>query len=126
MKRKITLLAGILAFGFILYTGCYSDQFEPEPIIIDPVDEISLANDIVPIFEEKCNSPLCHATGAVPPDLTPPNAYESMINGGYVNTEDPTSSEFYLWLIGDGGRLIMPLKNILISQYIKSRISKTY
>lgn len=108
MKRKITLLAGILAFGMFLYTGCYSDQFEPEPIIIDPVDEISFSNDIVPIFVTGCNLSICHATGAVAPDLTPANAYNAMINGGYVNTADPTASEFYLWLIGDGGRDIMP------------------
>lgn len=96
------------AWSIIYFSGCYSDQFEPEPIIIDPIDTISFAQEIIPLFETSCNLSICHATGAVDPDLTRPNAYNSLISGGYVDTGDPLQSEFYLWLIGDGGRDIMP------------------
>ena len=60
-----------LAASVLLLSRCYSDQFEPEPVIIDPVDTISFSMDIVPIFVSSCNLSICHATGAEPPDLTP-------------------------------------------------------
>jgi len=88
--------------------GCYSEQFEPEPIIIDPVDTISFSTEIIPLFEISCSFSICHSPGGVDPDLTPSNAYNSLINGGYVNSDDPIKSEFYLWLIGNDGRDIMP------------------
>lgn len=109
MKNKIGLvLVGMLLTGSIFYTGCYSDQFEPEPIIIDPVDTISFSAEILPIFVASCNQSICHGPGAVPPDLTPSKAYNSLINGDFINTSDPVASDLYLWLIGDGGRIVMP------------------
>ncbi len=109
MKLPIRLfIAMCLLLSALYYTGCYSDQFEPEPIIIDPVDTISFSNEIVPIFVTSCNLSICHASGAVPPNLTPANAYNSLVSGGYVDTDNPTASEFYLWLTGDGDRDIMP------------------
>jgi hypothetical protein len=107
-NRSRFLITAGLALIIILLSRCYSDQFEPEPIIIDPVDTISFSMDIVPIFVSSCNLSICHAAGAVAPDLTPANAYNSLVNGGYIDTMDPTQSELYFWLIGDGGREIMP------------------
>ena len=96
------------AFVILGLSSCYSDIFEPEPIVIDPVDTISFSTQIVPLFESGCNLSICHATGGAFPDLTPANAYNSLIDNGFVDTNDPTKSELYFWLIGDEGRDIMP------------------
>lgn len=109
MNNKIRyVILGILALSGILFTQCYDDQFEPEPIIIDPVDTISFSVEIAPLLVSGCAQSICHGVGASPPDLTRSNAYNSLVNGGYLDTNDPVKSELYLWLIGDGGRAIMP------------------
>ena len=55
-----------------------------EPPEIELPDTVSFSLDIIPIFEEKCIS--CHY-GIINPDLTADNAYESLINGGYVSQD---------------------------------------
>jgi len=109
MKNKFGLIVfSILALSGLLYTGCYSDQFEPEPIIIDPIDTISFGNEILPILVTDCAVSICHGSGANVPDLTPANAYNSLNNGGYVDTSDPVKSSLYLSLTGSGGQELMP------------------
>ena len=109
MKRHIfslVILSLVLIFG--IAESCSYDEYIPELVIIDPTDTISFADEIVPIFEAKCNSSFCHGQNAIPPNLTPANAYRSIIDGDYVNLVDPVSSEFYLWLNGVDGRDVMP------------------
>lgn len=109
MENKFRIILYlIVALATVQFIGCYADQFEPEPIIIDPVNTISFSDEIIPLFSSGCTQSICHAAGVVFPDLTPAKAYDSLIDGGFVNTVDPVSSELYLWLIGDGGRIIMP------------------
>ena len=56
----------VLAVAVLFFESCYSDNFEPEPIIIDPGEpEVSFKDEIVPVFETSCNQSICHATGAV-------------------------------------------------------------
>lgn len=106
-KFKLIILSAAAIVGLFL-TGCYSDQFEPEPIIIDPVDTISFSEEILPRLVSGCAQSICHGAGAEPPDLTASRAYNSLVSGGYVDTADPLNSELYFWLIGEGGRDIMP------------------
>ena len=97
----ITLLMLLLLMG-----SCYYDD-PPQPSEIDP-ELVSFNNHIVPIFERACDSPSCHDTGAVPPDLTAENAYDALVSGGYVNTTLPTSSLLYLRVDGTSAGGIMP------------------
>ncbi|HRJ29817.1 MAG TPA: hypothetical protein PLV21_03645 [Cyclobacteriaceae bacterium] len=87
-------------------TSCYYDQV----IEIDKpieVGEMSFSADIVPIFNQSCNASGCH-NGSVAPNLMPASAYSSLINGGYINTNDPERSELYQWMKGNR-TLPMPL-----------------
>jgi hypothetical protein len=103
------LSLAVLAMVITFLNGCYSDNFEPEPIIVDPGDPpVSFMDAILPVFESSCTQSICHATGAASPDLTPANAYNNLKNGGYINTEEPTQSLLYLSLTGEGGQDIMP------------------
>ena len=96
MKTKTIQQAALLILlGFLpfLVQNCTYDEL-PEPEIEIP-DTVSFELNIIPIFEANCNSSTCHSTGAVPPDLTPDNAWISLTFFGYVDTEDPESSTLY-------------------------------
>lgn len=61
----------------------------------------SFATDIEPMFQTKCMP--CHATNS--PVLTTGNAYGSLTNGGYIDTDNPTQSKLYLKITTGHGQL---------------------
>jgi len=86
----------LLLIGLVgLFSSCQY-KFNIEPIVppIDPEDNISFSQHVIPIWNanDKCTS--CHKTGSTTPDLTPENAYDEVM-GGYVDTETPESSIIY-------------------------------
>ena len=97
MKQKSTItFAAIslsLAVFLLLFTGCEYDYVEPDNAPI--VTKISFSGDVVPIFNNSCNFSGCHSAGAVPPDLTPGRAYESLFANNMVDSENPASSVLY-------------------------------
>ena len=98
------IIIGFLAgFTMLLLIGCYKDK----TVIFDTGEEItrpvSFVNDIFPIFNSSCNISGCHSAGSKTPDLTLTNAYNSLMNGNYVNKDDAESSELYLWMTGKKG-----------------------
>lgn len=109
-NKKIpgVVLTGIL---ILLLAGCYKDK----TIVSDTGEEItrtvSFAGDIIPIFNSSCNSSGCHSAGGKAPDLSAVNALTSLVNGGYINTGNPESSELYLWMTGKRG-VPMPVSGI--------------
>jgi len=112
MLRK-TKVFGVILTGMIIFfmAGCYKDRtvyFETGEEITRPV---SFAADIIPIFNASCNTSGCHNTGGKAPDLSPNKAYNSLQNGGYLNTSAPESSELYLWMTGKKGTP-MPVSGI--------------
>ncbi len=75
-----------------------SDGAVGPPKPIDPTVQISLANDIQPIFTSKCVS--CHG-GSRDPDLSVGNTYSSMSSGGFItNPADYAETELYKKLEG--------------------------
>jgi hypothetical protein len=104
-NHKIIFSGGLIAFMLVFLAGCYYDEVLPEPP--PPVDnsgqEISFAQDIIPIFNQSCNDSGCHNNGGRAPDLSPENAFDALTNGGYIDTVAPENSELYLWMIGDKG-----------------------
>lgn len=116
LKTKIMLrhkiIIGFLAgFTMLLLIGCYKDK----TVVLDTGEEItrpvSFVSDIIPIFNSSCNTSGCHSTGSKSPDLTIVNAYTSLTNGGLINTDDPQSSELYIWMTGKKGTP-MPVSGI--------------
>ncbi len=89
--KKILFLLGTLFF----VTACQYEFIEVEVIPPpDPNVELSFATDILPIFTtDNCIS--CHATGKESPDLTAANAYQSLVSGGYVVSNNPEGSLIY-------------------------------
>jgi hypothetical protein len=107
MKKisAIHIIAALMAM--VVFSQCYYDQVL-EPIAPAPDKELSFTADIQPIFDASCNGSGCHNTGGTAPDLTAGKAYNALINGNYINTGDPESSELYQWMKGNKG-LPMPV-----------------
>ena len=107
-KKIIGVLAGVT---MLLLIGCFKDK----TVIFDTGEEItrpvSFASDIISIFNSSCNTSGCHSSGGKSPDLTLANAYSSLLNGGFINTGDPQTSELYLWMAGKRGTP-MPLDGV--------------
>jgi len=92
MKIFKTLLFFAMA-GFIL-CSCEYEWITPEKQPIP--DNVSYSANIMPIFNNGCNTNVCHGQGATAPDLTDANSYNSLINGSYVDTETPEASILYV------------------------------
>ena len=112
MLRNKTITGIILmsAAAFLL-SGCYKDK----TVIFDTGTEItrtvSFAGDIIPIFNNSCNTSGCHSAGGKSPDLSASNAFTSLTNGNLLNTSNPQNSELYLWMTGKKGTP-MPVSGI--------------
>lgn len=82
-----------------LFNGCSYNFIVPEEVpVIDPEDpdaqQISFANEIVPIFTANCTS--CH-NGNQAPDLRAENAYAAINTSRYINTASPQESKIYAY-----------------------------
>ncbi len=94
-----------------LLASCYKDK----TVIFNTGNEVtrtvSFTGDILPIFNNSCNTSGCHVAGGRSPDLSAANAFISLTNGGFINTSDPLTSELYLWMSGKKGTP-MPVSGI--------------
>ncbi|RUT79908.1 hypothetical protein DLK05_00715 [Ancylomarina longa] len=88
----------MILLAVLCFSSCEYDVIEEDPIVIPPTQEISFANDILPIFTSNCVA--CH-NGSNNPDFRPDNAYNSLIDGDYINIDSPENSEIYQKLQSD-------------------------
>jgi hypothetical protein len=84
--------------------ACYYDQeAEQEPVPdVDPDTPISFRSDIEPLFSRNgkdCTA--CHNGLIQNPDLRVGNAFEALLQGGYVIPNDAESSLLYQSLPGN-------------------------
>ena len=78
-----------------VFTSCEKYIWDP-PTYIPPdttdFDTIYYDTDVAPLFQSyKCTN--CHKTGSQKPNLMPDDSYDALINGNYVNTDDPPASK---------------------------------
>ncbi len=78
----------VFVLAVLLFSSCYYDVIIEEEI--DATTKISFTDDVIPVFNSSCVS--CHDGIVAYPDLSSANAYQSLISGNYINTEDATSS----------------------------------
>ena len=95
----IILITGITGL-LLITTGCYKATTFSYPTDVEVTRTVSLSTDLVPVFSKNCALSGCHNSGGLKPDLSADKVYNSLINGNYVNTGTPESSEIYLWLTG--------------------------
>lgn len=110
MKKYKSLLA-ITAITFLM-GSCVYNFIVPEVVIppIDPTDpdapQISFSADIASVFNSGNNCTACHKAGGQSPDLTTENAYVSISNTKYINSESPEESKIYTIPHPDGDHSI--------------------
>lgn len=109
MKKSISYIV-VLFFGVLFMTACEYDFVErdvigggdePDVIVPDPDNPISYSDKIATIFTNGDYCTACHNTGGQSPNLEADASYNSLINGGYVNTTTPEES-ILITLIGSG------------------------
>ncbi len=97
MKPKHILSLLLVAVIMSFLASCEYEFIKPEPPPPppEPTDTVSFSQEVQPIFESNsCTS--CHKPGgAAGLDLTIPDAYNSIISNGLVDTADPASSKIY-------------------------------
>ena len=82
---------------------------------IEPINElpqnVSFNNDIIPIFNQSCNTSGCHGSGSIYPDLSESNAFNSLTGSDLINTSNPENSTLYIRMIDNQSP--MPVSGIL-------------
>jgi hypothetical protein len=101
-RKKIgEIILGLLVFILGMASCTYHTYEYVEP---ETPDTVSFSNDIITIFDQRCNNPGCHSSGGIPPDLTESRAYIDLTFGGYVDTANAEASELYR-VINAGGSM---------------------
>lgn len=88
MKKTLLFILGVV---FVSISACEYNYIEPVEVEL-PDEPVSFAQQIDPIFQDKCVA--CHAT--TKPVLTEGDSYDNLINGNYIDTENPESSDLYV------------------------------
>lgn len=93
-----------LFFLFVsVFSGCYKDVNLPTPANDPngPPQQLSYKKDIAPLLNTNCALSGCHVAGSQNPDLETAVSYQSLVNGGFVNTLIPNQSELYIMINGN-------------------------
>jgi len=99
-KNKKAISCVVVVMIMLILAGCYkADTLYPSKDS-QVNKEVSFVKDIIPIFNQKCAISGCHGSGSHTPDLTASKAYNSLMNGGFINVSDPKNSKLYLRLTG--------------------------
>ena len=107
MSKKIKIIGLIVAAQLVMAVySCTKNTtvLELAPAVTTPV---SFSKDLEPILTNNCAISGCH-NGAIAPNLSAGSAYNSLINGNFVNPAAPENSTVYLWLTGKEA-VTMPL-----------------
>ena len=112
MKKSLLV---ILGFVLISITSCEYKYIDPIEVQL-PDEPVIFSTQIEPIFQEKCIT--CHSS--TNPILTEGNAYNSIVNGNYINVEIPESSILYDKVSGGhpGGNSLSATEIALILKWI--------
>jgi len=113
MKKCLLLITGLI---FIAVSSCEYKNIEPIEVEL-PDEEVSFTQQIQPIFDDKCVS--CHSS--TNPVLSAGDAYNNLIQGNYVNTEDPEASNIYQKMLDEhpAGNSMSATERALLLKWIE-------
>jgi mono/diheme cytochrome c family protein len=93
--KKSNIYFLLFVFALLLNACTYDFIVKEELPPVDPTVDVLFSTQIVPIFAASCVS--CHKPGGTAPDLTAPNAYNSIKTMNLANTAAPESSLVYTY-----------------------------
>ena len=77
--------------------SCTYKKIDEEPAL---PENVSFQNDLIPLFNNSCNSAGCHSNNGVPPDLSEANAYDNLMGmTDMVDIVHPEKSKLYTRMI---------------------------
>jgi len=93
-------------FAFLLLLGMWACEYETiVPKVVELPDEpVSFATQVAPIFVN-ANCISCHGAG-MSPDLRADKSYNSLVAGGFVDTENPSESKVVTQIASGHGTAI--------------------
>jgi hypothetical protein len=110
MLKNQSLIA-LLVLGLVMSFSLVSCEWEEYKVSDIPIEEVSFSNDIMPIFNQSCNSVGCHNAGGIPPDLSPANGWQDLYDTDMIDLDNPANSELYVRMIDNASP--MPLNGVL-------------
>ncbi len=117
MKKLITYL--IVVMISLLGYSCYYDEPLPNLGLDGPPGFVSFQDDLIPIFNAKCNTSGCHdSQPSHNPSLVAGKAYNDIVNGGYINTIAPKSSILFTEVNGGNMPIGGQLNEVEIKQIL--------
>ena len=88
----------LVLFGFVLLHSCTKDIGKPVQVCNTP-ETVSFSKDLIPLFNQNCNTAGCHSGNAPAAglNLEPATAYSQLLkkSAGYVDTVHPQFSILY-------------------------------
>jgi len=95
MQKLVLINCISILVGIFFLTACEYAKIEPEPV--NTSDTVSFSLNVQPIFT-RCNSGPCHTSSGPKPDLTPANAYQSLMDNAFVIPFNGAGSILYTCL----------------------------
>ena len=108
IRKSFKILIPVIVILSFSITSCEWKEYDPDTV---GIENVSFSQDIIPIFNQSCNAVGCHSENGVPPDLTPENAYQDLINTNMIDVANPERSELYIRMTDVTNP--MPLSGIL-------------
>ena len=99
-----------LVLGLVMSFSLVSCEWE-EYQVTNLTEPVSFSSDIIPVFDQSCNSAGCHNAGGIPPDLSPANAWQDLIDTDMIDLNNPANSVLYVRMIDNQSP--MPLNGVL-------------
>lgn len=91
-KKYLSLIISVVLLN-IFISSC--EWTKIEPITVMP-ENVSFSNDIIPIFNQSCNTSGCHNSGGIHPDLSETGAFNSLDGSDLIDLNTPENSVLYI------------------------------
>ena len=108
MNKVIRIKFIILFAVSAVFYSCEYEEIEP---VTELPEDVSFQTDLIPIFNQSCNSVGCHNAGGIAPDLSEGNAYSDLTTGDMLDMTYAENSTLYKRMIDVQSP--MPLSGIL-------------
>ena len=87
----------VLVLISVVLFSCKYETIEPATTL---PENVSFQNDLVPLFNQSCNTVGCHSAGGIQPDLSAGNEYADITNNGdMIDLDFPGNSKLYKRMI---------------------------
>jgi len=97
-KRDIGLGSAIIILTIFFLFGLDACTYDTLKYISpETPDTVSFSNDLIPFFTENCAMSGCHIAGGQTPDLSSANAYNSLTQLGYIETDTSKAAESVIY-----------------------------